>query len=185
MRMVLIAATALLVTGCGSKDKGTAGATGTGTSSAPVRHQPGSWSNKIDITDFDGGPGVDSAAMKGQIQNMFAAASSMSVCITPELAASDNIEANIERMAAQGKKCDFSRKVIDGEKIDFAGTCSDASGTKVDMSFTGTNTATKQDLQIKVTPVGKPGSMTMHVVGQRNGECKPGDLRPPVPAKTS
>lgn len=178
MRVAMVAAAALLVTGCGGKGE-------TAKTGAPIKHQPGSWSNKIEITDFDGGPGVDNAAAKQQIQAVLAAASGLSVCVTPELAARDNLSDNIERMAAQGKKCDFTRKTIDGENLDFAGTCSDATGTKVDLAITGTNAATKQDLVVKVTPVGKPGRMTMHVVGQRNGECKPGDVRPPAPATAS
>ena len=186
MRTAMVVGAALLVAACGNKDKGSAGAaTGGG---APVKHQPGSWTNKIEITKLDAGPGVDSSKVKAGLQQVFDAASGNSICITPEVAEKDNPAANIERMAAQGKKCDFSRKVADGERLDFAGICSDANGTKVRIAITGTNGATAQDLTVVSEPVDPTGatrgSMEMHVASHRTGDCKPGDMKAPLPGTT-
>lgn len=195
MRIVIVPgmtvlAAALSLSACGNGGKSADNATAAKvTSGAPVKHQPGSWSNKIEITRFDGGPGIDNAKVKAGLQSIFDAASGMSICITPAIAEKDNPAANMERLAAQGKKCDFTRKVSDGEKLDFAGVCSDASGTKVRVAITGTNAATEQNLVVVSEPIdasgATKGAMEMHVSSHRTGACKPGDTTPPVPGATS
>lgn len=184
MRGTMVAVAALLLAGCGGKG-GTDNASAAANEGGPVKHQPGSWTNKIEVTKIDAGPGVDTAKIKAGLQQIFDAASTKSVCITPEMAAKGNPAANMERMAAQGKKCDFTRKAMNGEKLDFAGTCSDPNGAKLRVAVTGTNGATGQDLKVVSAPVdasgASQGSMEMRITSRRTGECKPGDLTPQAP----
>ena len=186
MRVLALTSAALLLAACGNGDgKGDAKAA----SGEPVRHQPGSWSNKIEIVKLDAGPGVDSAKIRGGMQQIFDAASGTSICITPELAAKDNPAANLERLAAQGKKCDFTRKVATGDRIDYAGTCTDPNGSGIRIAITGTNGATAQDLTVTSAPVdpsgATKGSMTMHLTSRRLGDCKPGDVTPALPGNAA
>lgn len=175
--MAMAMAAALAATACG-------GGTDSGKVAAPVKQLPGSWTNKIQIVKLDAGPGVDSTKIKEGMQSMFDAFAGRGVCITEAMVAKNNVEANIRQLAAQGKKCDFSRKIQDGELIDFAGVCSEANGSKVKIAITGTNGPTTQDMVIVSEPVDAGGtargSMELKMEGRRTGDCKAGDMQMPV-----
>jgi hypothetical protein len=180
MRVVVGAmGAALMLAGCGG---------GTETASGPVRHQPGSWSNKVTLVSVQGIPGADNPQAKQALQGMFDMASRVGTCITPELAAVDSPAANAERLAAQGKTCTFDRKIENGTQVDIAGTCTDAAGTKMRVEIAGTNGTTAQTLTATTSPLGadnKPiGSMVIRIESRRTGECKPGDVTPPAPRAT-
>ena len=194
MRTMLVMTAALGLAACGGGTETTNGsaAAGTGTASttgAPVKQQPGSWTNKIQIVKLDAGPGVDNDKIKQGMQSMFDAVAGRGVCITPAMVENSSVEKNIEQLAAQGKKCDFTKKVMAGETVDFAGTCTDANGTKVQLAITGTNRATAQDIMVTSAPIDASGatrgSMELKLEARRTGECKPGDITPPMPGAVS
>ena len=195
MRTVLVMTAALGLAACGGGAETANGSAGAGTTTAsttpaaPVKQQPGSWTNKIQIVKLDAGPGVDNDKIKQGMQSMFDAVAGRGVCITPAMVQNNSVEKNIEQLAAQGKKCDFSRKIMDGEKVDFAGTCTDANGTKVQLAINGRNTATAQDMTVTSSPIDASGtargSMELKLEARRTGECKPGDITPPAPGAVS
>ncbi len=157
-----------LLSACGTK------------SDAPVKREPGSWSTKITIAKLEG-KGVTPDAKAG-MQQMFDAMSRMSVCVTPEAAAREDIGRNLEGASGAGN-CAFDKRDLNGETISFSGTCGEGTH-KVRLSATGTSGATAQDMTMKVEPLGANGTpegiMEMHVVTTRSGACKPGDITPPA-----
>jgi hypothetical protein len=163
--------------GCGTGGSGNSSAAG-----APVKREPGSWSTKIDITKLEGKdvkPGE-----REQAQALFGMMSAISVCMTPEAIAQEDISSNLENSAGS-KDCTFDRKTVSGSTVDFSGICK-RDGKNVRMSAKGSNGATEQDITVSVEPLdaaGKPeGIMEMHVTSKHNGPCKPGDITPPPKA---
>ncbi|MBO9499933.1 MAG: DUF3617 family protein [Novosphingobium sp.] len=163
------------------------GSSGSGSSGAlpPVKRQPGSWTSKIEIARLEGAdvkPG-----QREQMQQMFDMFGKVSICITPEAAAREDVARNFEQSAGNSN-CTFDKRTVSGETIEFAAMC-DRDGRKVRMTAKGKNGATAQDVTLTVEPLdpaGKPeGVMEMHVTSQRAGECKPTDITPPAaPAGT-
>lgn len=159
-----------LLSACGTK------------SDTPVKREPGSWSTKITIAKLEG-KGVTPQTKAG-MQQMFDAISSMTVCVTPEAAAREDIGHNLEGATGAGGNCKFDKRDLNGETISFSGICGEDTH-KVRMSATGTSGATAQDMTMKVEPLGADGApegiMEMHVVTTRSGACKPTDITPPAP----
>ncbi|MEG3087079.1 DUF3617 domain-containing protein [Sphingomonas sp. PB4P5] len=170
MRIIIAtAAVAYLLAGCNKTD------------STPPKRQPGSWTQKIEIVDF-AGPGV-TPAQKTQMQQMMDAVSGMSVCITPELAAQEDIEKNLTNMGGQQGNCTVADKTITGSKLSFTANCKDK-GKDVKITADGTNTATEQNIKMTIETVGAAadgGKLVMNVSAKRNGECSPGEFTPPAP----
>jgi len=161
-----------LLSACGAK------------SDAPVKREPGSWSTKITIAKLEG-KGVTPDAKAG-MQQMFDAMSRMTVCVTPEASAREDIGHNLENASGAGSNCQFDKRDLTGETISFSGTCGEGTH-RVRMTATGTSGTTAQDMTMKVEPLGASGTpegiMEMHVVTTRSGACKPTDITPPpVPA---
>jgi hypothetical protein len=156
-----------LLSACGTK------------SDAPVKREPGSWSTKITIAKLEG-KGVTPQTQAG-MQQMFDAMSRMTVCVTPEAAAREDIGHNLESASGTGSNCQFDKRDLTGETISFSGTCGEGTH-KVRMSATGTSGATAQDMTMKVEPLGTSGAaegiMEMHVVTTRSGAC---NITPPAP----
>lgn len=158
----------------------TAGLAGCGgaASQAPVKRQPGSWGQTIQIVRLEG-KGLDASA-KGQMQQMFDMFGKATVCVTPEAAAKEDVQKNMEKLGAGGGECTIDKREFAGETVDFAATCR-KTGETIRMAVSGTSGATKQDLTIKVAPADQkvPSGMEMHVVATRRGECTASDIRVP------
>ncbi|RUN75592.1 DUF3617 family protein [Sphingomonas sp. TF3] len=148
---------------------------------APVKRQAGSWSQKIDIVKFEGKGATPET--KTQMQKMFDAMSTMSVCLTPAAAAKEDMGKAMEQMSARGQNCTFAKKDVTGASIAIDATCKQPNGGTVKMTMTGTNSATAQDMTMKTEGFAangtQEGTMEMHVKSTRNGECKPTDVTPP------
>lgn len=181
----LLAATAmLLLTACGEKAAdGSAAGGAISDSSAPVLRQPGSWSSKIEIVKLEG-PGMKGTE-KAEMQAMMNMMGSVSICLTPEAVAQEDVTKNLEQMGSQGGECTFDKKDVSGNRVSFAATCKMRDGASTKLSAEGKNDATSQDFTISSSgtkPDGTPaGEMVMRVTGKRTGECKPGDITPPTP----
>ena len=182
----LMGAAALALGACGdsaTKDGGGSLAS----SDAPVKRQPGSWATKIEIVKLEG-PEVKGGE-KEQLQAMMNMMGNVSVCLTPEAIAAEDIGKNLEQMGAQGGECTFSERDISGNKIKFAATCKSGNGGTAKMTATGSNSATAQDFTVSTVATkadGKPeGEMVMRITANRTGECKPGDITPPTPPKAA
>ena len=162
-------AAATILAGCGPK--------------APVKRQPGSWSQKVEITRFEG-KDADPRIRQG-MQQMFDAMSTMRVCLTPDYVAREDINKRMEQLSGQGVACTADKKTSSGSTIAFAATCKQ-NGSTVRISADGTNAGTSQDFTMKVesTDAGgvSEGVMEMHVTSKREGECTPGELSPPPSA---
>jgi hypothetical protein len=171
MKRILIGTVATLaLAGCG----GGAG------SNAPVKRQPGSWSSSIEIVKLEG-PDIKPGTRE-QMQQMFSMMGAMSVCITPEAAAREDVSKNLENSAGS-RDCKFDKQNVSGATVEFSGTC-EQNGKKVRMTANGSNGATTQDITMKIEPLNAAGAaegvMEMRVTSKRNGECKPGDITPPA-----
>jgi hypothetical protein len=178
-RILIALSAGIVLASCGT---GGGGNGSSAASSAPVHRKPGSWSSKIDIAKLEGKdvkPG-----MREQMQQMFSMMSGMSVCITPELSAQEDISKNLEQSAGSSD-CKFDKRDVNGSTIDFSATC-DHGTNKSRITAHGTNTETSQDITMKVEKIGATGEsegvMEMHVTSTYNGACKPGDVTPPAPA---
>ncbi|MEG3176107.1 DUF3617 domain-containing protein [Sphingomonas sp. RB3P16] len=149
--------------------------------SGPVKRQAGSWSQKIEILKFEGRGATPET--KGQMQKMFDSMAGMSVCLTPEAAAKEDIGKAMEQMASRGQNCTFEKKDVSGGTINVAATCKQPNGNTVKMTITGTNSATAQDMTMQTEGFAangtKEGTMQMRIKSSRSGECKPGDVTPP------
>jgi Protein of unknown function (DUF3617) len=185
--VAILAGTAMLpLAACGdSADKG-GGILGGG-ADKPVARQPGSWTTKVEVVKL-AGPDIKGGE-KEQLQAMMNMMGNMSICLTPEAIAAEDIGKNLEQMGAQGGECTFAERDVSGSKINFAATCKTGDGGTAKMSATGTNSATAQDFTITTVANkadGKPaGEMVMRISATRTGECKPGDITPPTPPKAA
>lgn len=178
---MLSAGLALGGCGGGSSTSSSTTTTTTTTSVAPTKRQPGSWSSKIEIVKLEG-PDIKPGTRE-QMQQMLSMMSGMSVCVTPEAAAAEDVSKNLENSAGS-KDCTFDKRNISGDTLEFSGTCQ-RDGKKVRMTASGKNGATAQDITIKVEPLSASGAaegvMEMRITSAHQGACKPGDITPPGP----
>ncbi len=184
--VVLTSAAALALGACGDgADKGGDGGGLFGASDAPVKRQPGSWTTKAEIVKLEG-PDIKGGE-KEQLQAMMNMMGNMSICLTPEAIAAEDISKNLEQMGSQGGECTFDKKDVTGSSINFSATCKSGNGGTAKMTATGTNSATSQDFTVSTVATkadGMPeGEMVMRITSTRTGECKPGDITPPTPPK--
>ena len=149
--------------------------------SGPVKRQPGSWSQKIEILKLEGRGATPET--KVQMQKMFDSMAGTAVCLTPAAATKEDFGKAMEQMASRGQNCSFDKKDVSGGTIHVAATCKQPTGGTVKMTIDGTNSATKQDMTMQTEgyAVGgaKEGTMQMRIVSTRAGDCKPGDITPP------
>lgn len=167
MRMTPALVAAMVLAGCGSKE--------------PVKREPGSWGQRIEIVRLDG-KGLDASARQQmqQMQQMFDMLGKITVCVTPEQAAKEDVARNMEKLGAGGGECKVDRQTISGETVDYAATCKQ-NGETVRLAMTGTSGATRQDMTIKVEPSDQSvkQGMEMRLVAERRGECTASDIRMP------
>lgn len=166
-KTALLLALPLLAVACGPK--------------APVKRQPGSWSQKIEIVKLEGkGTTPDT---KAQMQKMFDSMSAVSVCLTPAAVAKEDMGKAMEQMTSRGQNCVFGTKSVNGGTIAISATCKAPNGGTVKMTVNGTTTTTTQDMTMQTegfNPTGaKEGVMQMHIKSTRTGDCKPSDITPP------
>jgi hypothetical protein len=185
-RILIALSAALALASCGSNGSGN-GSSGATASAAPVHRKPGSWSTKIEVPKLEGtfeGKQVKPGDRE-QLQQIFGMFSGMAVCVTPELAAQEDISKNLEQSAGSSD-CKFDKHEVNGGAVDFSGVC-DKGASKIRMTAHGTSSETAQDFAMRIEPLdpaGQPqGVMEMHISYTYNGACKPGDLTPPPPAK--
>jgi hypothetical protein len=165
--MAAVTASALLVGGCGDE--------------APVKRQPGSWSQKVEIVRLDGKSNPPEA--RAQMQKMFDMMSSMSICLTPEAAAKEDVAKEMGKMSSGGSKCTFDKQDLTGQTVALSGTCEAPKGRSLKIQMNGSSTATAQDVTMKMerfTAGASEGVMEMRVRSSRTGDCKPGDVTPPA-----
>lgn len=182
--VAILAGTALLpLAACGDGAKDGGGLLGG--NDKPVARQPGSWNTKIEVVKLEG-PDIKGGE-KEQLQAMMNMMGNMSICLTPEAVAAEDISKNLEQMGSGGGECTFDKKDTSGSTINFSATCKSGNGGTAKMSASGSNSATKQDFTITTVATkadGKPeGEMVMRITATRTGECKPGDITPPMPPK--
>ncbi len=167
--MMTAAMAAMLVAGC---SKG-----------PPPKRQPGSWTQTMELKQFEG---KDADKAKAALGQMFAAMNAVTVCVTPEMAAKEDPTANLEKLGSGGGTCTFDRKSAAGGTLDIAGSCKDAAGKTAKITATGTITATDHDVNMTVEgfdPSGaKEGLMQVRVHSVRKGECTASDIKMPAGA---
>lgn len=183
--LMLALAGSLLLTACGDKaakdgkDDSAAAA-----NTPPEKRQPGSWSQKIEIVKLEGDDVKPED--KAQMDQMFSMLSGMSLCLTPEAAAQEDMAKNLSDMGSRGEECSFEKRVVSGSNVEFAATCKGDAGKTMRMSAKGTSGATKQDITMSMiankADGSKEGEMVMRVISERKGDCGPDDITPPTAA---
>lgn len=180
--LMVLLASGFLLTACGDKaTKEGSGDSAAAANTPPEKRQPGSWSQKIEIVKLEGDdvkPGD-----RAQMDQMFAMLSGMSVCLTPEAAAREDMAKNLSDMGSRGENCTFDKRVASGSNVEFSATCKGDGGNTMRMSAKGTSGATSQDITMSMTANkvdgSKEGEMVMRVTSERKGECGPNDITPP------
>lgn len=146
----------------------------------PPKRQPGSWAQTMELKRFEG---KDADKAKVALGQMFAAMNTVTVCVTPEMAAKEDPTANLEKLGSGGGTCTFDRKSAAGGTLDVAGTCKDQAGKSAKITATGTLGATDQNINMIVEgfdPSGaKEGLMEIQVHSVRKGECTASDVKAP------
>jgi hypothetical protein len=181
-RILIALSAGIVLASCGT-GAGGGGNGSTAASTAAVHRKPGSWSTKIEIPTLEGKdvkPGD-----REKMAQVFSMMSGMSLCITPELSAQEDVSKNLEDSAGS-RDCKFDKREVNGPNVDFVAIC-DRGGSKVRMTAHGTGSETSQDVTMKIEKLdtaGQPeGVMEMRMTSTYNGACKPTDLTPPPPAK--
>ena len=147
----------------------------------PPKRLPGSWSQTMELKRYEG---ADAEKAKAALGQMFAMMGSVSVCVTPEMAAKEDVTANLEKLGGNSGNCTFDKKSVAGGNLELAGTCKDPSGKVAKISATGTISASDQDIDMTVEGFDaagtKQGLMEMRVHSVRNGECTAKDKKAPA-----
>ncbi len=140
----------------------------------PTKREAGSWKTDIKLVKLDM-PGLP-PEMKDGMSKMMEGASGMEVCLTPEQAAKEDIAQELSKGPSSGGECTFSKKDVNGGKIDVAGKCKDQSGRELDIAMQGTVEAKKTDVTMTMTGPMPTGNGKMEMVMQVNsvhtGACK-------------
>lgn len=170
--ILLAGAAALLLSGCNLFKPG-----------PPPKRQPGSWSQKVELKKFEG---KDADKARPMLEQQIAMANSVSLCVTPEVAAAEDLMKNFEKAGGPGGNCTFEKKSVTSAGVDVAGTCKSANGKTTKLKASGTLSTTSQDLTMTVEGFEangtREGLMEMRTVSTRNGDCKPTDIKVPAGA---
>jgi hypothetical protein len=147
-----------------------------------IKREPGSWTQKVEILQLEGKGATPQ--VKAQMQAMFDAMAGMSMCLTPDAAAKENLAETMQQIGTRVDKHDDT-----GPTIGLSAACPQPGGGVVKLNVTGTNATGDRNLTMKsegFTAKGaKEGVMEMRVHAIRSGPCKPGDITPPATPATT
>jgi len=152
-----------------------------------IKREPGSWTQKVEILQLEGKGATPQ--VKAQMQAMFDAMAGMSMCLTPDAAAKENLAETMQQIGTRGQNCTVDKHDDTGPTIGLSAACPQPGGGVVKLNVTGTNATGDRDLTMKsegFTAKGaKEGVMEMRVHAIRSGPCKPGDITPPATPATT
>ena len=170
LKLIGSAALALALVACSGAKKDVTAATASG----PVKREAGNWKTDIKLVKLDI-PGLNDQ-MKDGMSKMLEGASGMDVCLTKEQADKEDIAADMSKNASSGANCTFTKKEVNGGKIDVAGTCKTPQGQTMDIAMNGTLEAKKVDMQVTTKgpmPTGTGNmEMVMQMTSTNTGACK-------------
>lgn len=136
-----------------------------------VKPQPGQYSLKVELTDFDvpNMPDAMKTQMRTAMEQGFAQTNSY--CVTAEQA-----EKGARGMAEQMNDlpCEYSRFDVNGGKLDAEGTCKGADGTEGKVTLSGETKATSSTMTVNMEqglPGGTKANIGMKMTSERTGEC--------------
>lgn len=170
-KLLVLAPCAALLFGC----------SGGGPFGGGVALQPGQWESTVQFTTIEmpgAPPGAAEAmrAMLGQPQTR-------SSCMTPEQAA--NPAGAIATPEGAGADCRFEENGFANGTINVRGTCSNATRGNLQMTMTGSYTATTMEATVNQTmtaPPNTPGPQSIRLEGRmtsrRTGDCTAGATPP-------
>jgi hypothetical protein len=151
-----------------------------------VTLQPGMWESTVQFTTIEmpGAPPEAAAAL----QAMMARPQTRSNCMTPEQAANPTSAMASPEGARAG--CTFEQNGFANGTINVRGTCADATRGNLQMTMTGSYTATTMEATVDqrmTAPTGTAGPQSLHLAGRmtarRTGDCPAGAAAPPgIPA---
>ena len=173
MRMMVVAASALLLGGCGGTD---VDADGDGQISSleleavadqMVQPEPGQYRTTMTLVNFEmpGAPPQAAEMMRNMMNGR-----SVETCLTPEQA-----ERGFEEMArnTQGSDCTYEKFEMNGSKMNAKAVCQGQNGPlTMEMSGTGGRTSSEMTVTTKGDMTGMgDGTITMRVQNERVGDC--------------
>ena len=150
-----------------------------------VTLQPGMWETSVQFTTIEmpGAPPEAAEAMRA----MMGQPQTRSSCMTPEQAA--NPVGSIASPEGAQAGCTFEQNGFANGTINVRGTCTNPTRGNLQMTMTGSYTATTMEATVDQTmtaPAGTPGPQSMHLVGRmtarRTGDCPAGTAPSGVPA---
>ena len=170
--LVLCAAAAVTLAGCGEDKPANVVATGEAANAAAkatsqsFRPVPGHWDVTMTMKEYDVGGMPE--GIKEAFQKQIGQATTIDACLTPEEAARDDGKFFVP----EKKGCDFQKfSMIDGQ---FSAEMVCTSGSeKLNVKTSGTYSAESYDMTVNTQGEmnGQPMKMVMHVAGKRDGEC--------------
>ncbi|WP_010218716.1 DUF3617 domain-containing protein [Sphingomonas sp. PAMC 26621] len=117
------------------------------------------------------------------MQAMFDAMAGMSICLTPQAAAKEDLAQTMEQIGPRGQNCKIGKRDDTGPTVGLSAVCPQDGGGTVKVSVTGTNAAGDRNLTMKSEGFDASGVaegvMEMRVHTVRSGPCKAGDITPP------
>ncbi len=141
----------------------------------PPKRQPGSWSQKVDIVKIEG---KDADKIKGQMQAGIAMMGSLSICVTPELAAKEDPTEGLKKFNSNND-CKVDSQDYEGKNVSFSGTCKGPDGQQNKVVTKGTLSPTAQDFSVSIDG---PTKIELKTHASRNGDCTAKDLKVPAGA---
>lgn len=150
-----------------------------GDEGAPPKRQPGSWTTTVEVTNV---VGKDPDQTKERLNRQFAALADMSVCITPEIVATEDPVDDAAKAFAG--TCTYTDKDLSGSTVSLSGICKN-NDERVRLRLTGTMNPTAQDFTISLSDAddGRAKALEMKAHMRRNGNCTAKDIKLPPPDK--
>jgi len=148
-----------------------------------IKRESGSWTQKVQILRLEGKGATPQ--VKAQMQAMFDAMAGVSMCLTPEAAAREDLADAMKQIGTRGQNCTIQKHDDRGSSIGLDAVCPQPGGGTVKLSVSGTNATGDRNLVMKsegfTTKGVSQGVMEMRVHSTRSGPCKAGDITPPAP----
>ena len=182
MRLHTIAATMLLLAGCGSQSANQgaganqqaaaapAAAAAAGGGSGSLTIQPGEWEISMEMQ------AAEVSGMPAGMHLPQIPPTTVRSCVTPEQVSRANASFLGGGASHSGFNCDYSGVTIAGGRIQGTSTCH-SPAMEATITMDGSFTPTSYDVhqQMRSTMRGRTSSSTTHLVGRRIGECTPGE----------
>ena len=176
MRILIVAAPAMLLAACNNSPTVTADNASVGevankvreSGVAKVQMRPGEWVTEAKLDSLDM-PGMPPSAAEHMKQMMATKVSGHKYCLTPEMAA----KPNEDFFSGDKSGCRYDHFEMDGGTVNGTMTCSQGGATQT-VTLDGTYTPDQYNMRMTSAVAGGPGGgmkMAMSMTSKRVGDC--------------